>query len=349
MVSKMNTVDTRPSYDELLAENARLKQENARVRLTAQFAVDQANAERDESLQKLVDTENRNVWLEEQNKTITASKDYLNNEREWVRGILYNRTFDPMKKIALISSYDFAKSGEWVHLFVGTMAKRVGVYRDTYSKALHQIADQGFIEMDEGKPEETGEIGKKGKPKYKQEVNLRFTEELLKFPDEITFEKEDSRKGNGKGGGKNAKPKQCPECKSVQVDDLGMCKCRKCNHTWEDSPPKDANRGAKITPWEFSTTMEEDCAELAKEFEQDVPSPPEPEPVKRDSLEEPEWIRNEYKPEPEPEIRRAPKSDNHLPEWLRPGTYAWKKQVERNGFEEMMERCRVALEDRDEP
>lgn len=314
-------------------------------RLTAIFAIEQANAARDDYTQRYqgalqeLETERTTItWLQEQNETLISTKEYLINEREWMRGVLYNTTMVPTQKIVLMSCYEHAKSGEDTRIFVGTKAKNTGMYRQTFGNTLQGFDDLGVIDRKDVTKQNS-------KGKSETEVVIKFSEELLRFPGEIHIEKEDKRKGNGKGGGKNAKPKQCPECKSVQIDELDMCRCRKCNHEWEDGPAKDANRNANVTPWEYGQ-VEEDVAELAKEVgadELDKTTSTEnvaPQPI----MQEPEWFADMYQdPAPSPIVAK-PKSDRHLPAWLRVGTPEWKKQVERCGLEEMQERRRAALE-----
>lgn len=276
--------------DQALGTIERLEKE----RLTAQFMVEQANAARDDYtqryqglLEELGTKDTTITWLQEQNETLTSSKEYLIGEREWMRGILYNPTMNPTQKTVLMSCYEHARSGESTRIFVGTKAKHTGMYRQTFGNTLQGFDDLGIIERQD-------DTKKNAKGKNETEVVIKFSEELLRFPGEIHIEKEDKRKGNGKGGGKNAKPKQCPECKSVQVDELDKCRCRKCNHEWEDGPAKDANRNAKVTPWEYGEA-EEDAAELATELDGTTSTEnvtPQP------SVQEPEWIRNAYDPSP---------------------------------------------------
>jgi hypothetical protein len=236
---------------------------------TYKFALEQSNADRDFYQEQVT----RVTWLEEQNETLIANNKYLANEREWMRGVLYNPTIDAIKKVALMSSYDECKSGEWAHVVIWQKAGNIGVYRDTYGGALIQLAEQGIIDRDEKHPKKTGDKDGDGKEKRSQDILVRFSEALLKYPRDIKFEKEDKRKNNGKGGGKNAKPKQCPECSSVQVDELDVCKCRSCNHEWVDGPPKDANRNAPMTPWDYGQ-VEEDAAELVQESTAAYTPPP---------------------------------------------------------------------------
>ena len=270
--------------NELMRLRAELDQahaEIARLRANFQHTVEQSNAERDEALQKLIDTENRNVWLEEQNLTLTASKEYLSKDLEWLLDVLKNNTIEPAKKTVLQILYPFAKSGEWFSISIKKLAWEVGVWRGTFSSHLHALGDLGHIEV-EGGTWFTGEYDKKGNPIYKTEVTIRFSEELLHFPGEIRIEKEDDRKNNGKGKAAR-KPKKC-KCGSLAVEELDAYRCKDCGHQWEEGQPKDANAGVKITPWDYSPALEEDAAELAlaKEFE-DQAAPPVIEPPA------PEW------------------------------------------------------------
>src|SRR5712672_2145197 len=262
------------SYDELLQENRNLKNQV----MTLKFALDQSNATRDDYTDRYTDVNNRNVWLEEQVETHKSRAEYITRDNEWATDIDNNPTIDPAKKTVLRLLYPFAKAGEWFPVFIGRLSERAGMkYYGTFSKHMQEMGDLGIIEV-KGNTWFTGEKTKKGEPKYKTEVVIKFSEELLRFPGEIHIEKEDNRKNNGKGGGKNAKPKSCPECKSIQIDDLDMCRCRACNHQWKDGPSKDANRDAKVTPWDYGQ-VDEDASEIVEEEKTENATSQSPTPV----------------------------------------------------------------------
>ncbi len=238
-------------------------------------SVDELRADRDfwqqqyqDAQKEIEDKDTTNVWLREQNETLAADRKHLSDKLEWMEGVLYNPSLDPTKTVALMSTYDDCKTGEWAHIPIWEYAKKVGLCSDAYGGALLKLSDQGIINRDGEAPEATE--GKGNKKKWSQKTLYQHSEALMKYPKDIRYVKEDKRSDNGNKGGKNAKPLiECPKCGKAHIKEGKVYSCEDCGEKWESDTQKDANKhtkGKRPELWNYGQA-DEDAQEIVKEPE----------------------------------------------------------------------------------